>query len=1011
MSADRHARDILPIPDRPARGLTTYDAKDPNTAFPPIEPLLPPPGAPNVLVVLLDDVGFGASTTFGGPCRTPTADRLAAAMGCATTGSTPLRCAPRRGRRCSPAATTTRSAWAASPSSRHRHRATTRCGRTPRLRLATTLKLNGYSTAQFGKCHEVPVWQTSPMGPFDAWPTGGGGFETFYGFIGGENNQWDPALYSGTTPIEPPATAEEGYHLTEDLADHAIGWVRQQKALMPDRPFFIYFAPGATHAPHHVPKEWADRYQGEFDDGWDALRESTFARQKELGVIPEDAELTARHDEIPAWDDMPEELKPVLARQMEVYAGFLEHTDHHVGRLIDTLADLEVLDDTIVYYIIGDNGASAEGTMNGAFNELANFNGMAALETPEFMLSKMDDFGGPDSYNHYSVGWAWANDTPFQWTKQVASHWGGTRNGTIVHWPHGIEQPGGLRSQFTHVIDLAPTILEAAGLPEPTMVNGVLQSPMEGTSMLYSFNEGDAPERHDLQYFEMFANRGIYHQGWSAVTKHKTPWVMVGGVLPAFDDDVWELYDGTSDYSQAHNLAADNPEKLAELQRLWLIEATKYNVLPLDDRSMERAVAESAGRPTLIHGNSQLFFAGMGRLSENSVVNIKNKSFSVTAEVEVPDGGVEGVIIAQGGRFGGWALYLKDGKAKFVYNVLGIHEFTTEAETPIPAGTHQVRMEFAYDGGGLAKGGDVTLYYDGDGVGTGRVADNPADGLLRRRDHRHRLRVRHHRHPRLHAGDQPVHRPDPLGPDRPRQGRQRPLHRPRGTPPHRHGPTIGAIARKDLPTSRAPQQATGPALPLNVSSSSAPCPRRPPGPRGKIVGLGGATKGARAPLSPRQPHRSPHAPHSENLNQKTRALSPQAPPSVRAPLGTHKYPRGSPRRTPAPGRYPRGSNAAPLRGAAALLLPAPPPSFSRPAPEKMVPPRHLVVTAPQGAGISRDQASAFAFKASNSACVMAPESFSDFAEAIWSVDEPPDDPATDLMYSACAACISCACSS
>jgi arylsulfatase len=337
------------------------------------------------------------------------------------------------------------------------------------------------------------------------------------------------------------------------------------------------------------------------------------------------------------------------------------------------------------------------------------------------MVSKMDEFGSPSSYNHYSVGWAWAMNTPFQWTKQIASHWGGTRNGTIVHWPGGIEEPGGLRSQFTHVIDLAPTILEAAGLPEPTMVNGVLQSPMEGTSMLYSFNEGDASERHDLQYFEMFANRGIYHEGWSAVTKHKTPWVMVGGVLRAFDDDVWELYDGNSDYSQARNLAADNPEKLAELQRLWLIEATKYNVLPLDDRSMERAVAESAGRPTLIHGNSQLFFAGMGRLSENSVVNIKNKSFSVTAEVEVPDGGVEGVIVAQGGRFGGWSLYLKEGKAKFVYNVLGIHEFTTEAETPIPAGTHQVRMEFAYDGGGLAKGGDVTLYYDGDGVGTGRV--------------------------------------------------------------------------------------------------------------------------------------------------------------------------------------------------------------------------------------------------------------------------------------------------
>ncbi|HET6651397.1 MAG TPA: arylsulfatase [Nocardioides sp.] len=720
MSSDRHARSILPIPDRPATGLTTYDAKDLNTSFPPIEPLLPPPGAPNVLIVLLDDVGFGASSAFGGPCRTPTADRLATAGLRYNRFHTTALCAPTRqalltGRNHHSVGMGSITELATSSPGNNSVRPNTKAP------LATTLKLNGYSTAQFGKCHEVPVWQSSPMGPFDAWPSGGGGFETFYGFIGGENNQWDPALYSGTTPIEPPATAEEGYHLTEDLTDHAINWVRQQKALMPDKPFFIYFAPGATHAPHHVPKEWADRYHGEFDDGWDALRERTFARQKELGVIPEDAELTARHEEIPAWDDMPQELKPVLARQMEVYAGFLEHTDHHVGRLIDTLADLDVLDDTIVYYIIGDNGASAEGTMNGAFNELANFNGMAALETPEFMLSKMDSFGGPDSYNHYSVGWAWANDTPFQWTKQVASHWGGTRNGTIVHWPNGIEQPGGLRSQFTHVIDLAPTILEAAGLPEPTMVNGVLQSPMEGTSMLYSFNESDAPERHDLQYFEMFANRGIYHQGWSAVTKHKTPWVMVGGVLPAFDDDVWELYDGSSDYSQARNLAADNPEKLAELQRLWLIEATKYNVLPLDDRSMERAVAESAGRPTLIHGSSQQFFAGMGRLSENSVLSVKNKSFSVTAEVEIPDGGVDGVIIAQGGRFGGWALYAKDGRAKFVYNVLGIHEFATEAEAPIPEGTHQVRMEFAYDGGGLAQGGDVTLYYDGDNVAAGRV--------------------------------------------------------------------------------------------------------------------------------------------------------------------------------------------------------------------------------------------------------------------------------------------------
>lgn len=720
MTPDRHARTMLPIPDRPAPGLTTYDAKDPDTAYPPIEPLLPPEQAPNVLVILLDDVGFGAASAFGGPCSTPNAEKLAAGGLTYNRFHTTALCAPTR---------------AAMLSGRNHHSvgmgsitetATSAPGNSSlkpntKAPLAMTLKLNGYSTAQFGKCHEVPVWQSSPMGPFDAWPSGGGGFETFYGFIGGENNQWDPALYDGTTPVEPPATPEEGYHLTEDLADHAVNWIRTQKALMPDKPFFVYFAPGATHAPHHVPKEWADKYAGAFADGWDAQREKTFARQKALGVIPADAELTPRHDEIPAWDDMPDELKPVLERQMEVYAGFLEHTDHHVGRVIDAIEDLGVLDDTLIYYIIGDNGASAEGTVNGAFNEMANFNGMAALETPEFMRSKMDELGTPTSYNHYAVGWAWAMDAPFQWTKQVASHWGGTRNGTIVHWPDGITEKGGLRTQFTHCIDVAPTILEAAGLPEPTSVNGVMQSPMEGTSMLYTFNAPDADERHELQYFEMFGNRGVYFKGWSAVTKHRTPWVMVGGKLAAFDDDVWELYDGSSDYSQAHDLSAEHPEKLHELQRLFLIEAVKYNVVPLDDRTAERISPELAGRPTLVHGNSQQFFPGMGRLSENSVVNIKNKSFSVTAEVDIPDGGANGVIIAQGGRFGGWSVYLKDGAAKFAYNVLGIQEFAIGAEKPVPAGTHQVRMEFAYDGGGLAKGGGVTLYYDGEAVGSGRV--------------------------------------------------------------------------------------------------------------------------------------------------------------------------------------------------------------------------------------------------------------------------------------------------
>jgi arylsulfatase len=720
MNPDRHARTMLPIPDRPAPGLTTYDAKDPDTAYPPIEPLVPPEGAPNVLIVLIDDVGFGASSAFGGPCSTPNAEKLAANGLKYNRFHTTALCAPTRqamltGRNHHSVGMGSITETATSAPGNSSLRPNTKAP------LALTLKLNGYSTAQFGKCHEVPVWQSSPMGPFDAWPSAGGGFETFYGFIGGENNQWEPALYDGTTPVEPPATAEEGYHLTEDLADHAVSWIRTQKSLMPDKPFFVYFAPGATHAPHHVPPEWPEKYKGRFADGWDVERERTLARQKELGVVPEDTELTPRNPLISAWDDMPDDLKPVLERQMEVYAGFLEHTDHHVGRVIDAIEDLGELDNTLIYYIIGDNGASAEGTMNGAFNEMANFNGMAAIETPEFMQSKMDEFGTPSSYNHYSVGWAWAMNSPLQWTKQVASHWGGTRNGTIVHWPKGIAEQGGLRSQFTHCIDVAPTILEAAGLPEPAMVNGVLQSPMEGTSMLYSFNEPNAAERHELQYFEMFGNRGVYHRGWSAVTKHKTPWLIVDPDVQAFDDDVWELYDGSSDFSQARNLAQEQPERLAHLKRLWLIEATKYNVLPMDDRTGERLNPELAGRPTLIRGTSQLLYPGMGRLSENSVVSIKNKSFSVTAELDVGEGGANGVIIAQGGRFGGWTLYSSEGAAKFVYNVLGIQSFATTAEKPIPAGTHQVRMEFAYDGGGLAKGGGVTLYYDGEAVGSGRV--------------------------------------------------------------------------------------------------------------------------------------------------------------------------------------------------------------------------------------------------------------------------------------------------
>jgi arylsulfatase len=712
-------REILPIPDVPPPGLVTYDAKDPDTTFPPITALRPPAGAPNVLIVLVDDAGFGCSSAFGGPCRTPTFERLAGEGLRYTRFHTTALCAPSRaalltGRNHHSVGMGSITETATSAPGQSSVRPNTKAP------LAEILKLNGYSTGQFGKCHEVPVWQTSPMGPFGMWPTGSG-FEYFYGFIGGEDNQWNPALYEGTTPIEPPGTPEEGYHLTEDLADKAIAWVRQQKALMPDKPFFMYFAPGATHAPHHVPTDWIDKYKGVFDGGWDQQREAIFGRQKELGVISSDAELTRRHDEIPAWDEMPEEMKPVLARQMEVYAAFMEHTDHHVGRLIAAIEQLGALDDTLVYVIVGDNGASAEGTVNGAFNEMSNFNGMAALETPEFMASVLDKFGSPESYNHYSVGWAHAMNTPYQWTKQVASHWGGTRNGTIVRWPNGISAKGETRDQFCHVIDVCPTILEVAGLPQPTMVNGVMQSPIEGTSMVYSFDAPEAPERHDLQYFEMFGNRGVYFRGWSAVTKHRTPWAMGAADVPAFDDDVWELYDGSKDWTQARDLSGEMPGKLHELQRLWLIEATKYNVLPLDDRTAERLNPDIAGRPQLVRGTSQVLFGGMGRLSESSVLSIKNKSFTVTAEVAVGDKPANGTIIAQGGRFGGWALYAKDGKAAFVYNLLGLQRFATEAEREIPQGTHQVRMEFAYDGGGLAKGGDVSLYYDAEQVGQGRV--------------------------------------------------------------------------------------------------------------------------------------------------------------------------------------------------------------------------------------------------------------------------------------------------
>ena len=609
-------RTVLPIPDKPYAGPVYEDAKDPRAVYEPIRPVSPPPGAPNVLVILLDDVGFGAASVFGGPCRTPTAERLAGNGLSYSRFHTAALCAPTR-----QALLTGRNHHAVGMGA-ITEVATSIPGYTSvrpqsAAPLAEVLRLNGYATAQFGKCHEVPMWQTSPVGPFDAWPTGGGGFEHFFGFLGGETNQFAPALYNGTTPIEPDRTADEDYHFTEDMTDRAIAWVRQQSALAPDRPFFMYFAPGATHAPHHVPLEWADKYRGQFDDGWDALRERTFAEQQRRGIVPEDAELTARHDEIPAWDDMPDELKPVLARQMEVYAGFLEHTDHHIGRLVDALDAIHALDNTLVFYILGDNGASAEGHINGSFNEYLFFNGAAALETPEFLASRIDLLGTPQAYNHFSVGWAHAMDTPYQWTKQVASHWGGTRNATVVHWPAGISEPGQVRHQFHHVIDIAPTVLDVAGLPHPDAGARCRAGPA-------------ARGEHALLLRRAARRRPAHHP---VLRDRRKPRDLPPGVDRGHQARDPVDRDGRTARLHRRRVGAvrprgldpgqrprgdQMPEKLQELQELFLSEARTYNVLPLDDRRVERFDAKIAGRPELISGRSQILYGGMGRLTESS---------------------------------------------------------------------------------------------------------------------------------------------------------------------------------------------------------------------------------------------------------------------------------------------------------------------------------------------------------------------------------------------------------
>jgi arylsulfatase len=710
-------REILPIPDIPVKGKMSVDAR--KAEFPAIEPLRPPKGAPNVVIVLIDDMGFGAPSVTGGPCHMPAMQKIYDGGLLYNRFHTTALCSPTR-----QALLTGRNHHSAGMGSVAEIATGAPGNDSVRpnsvATVAEMLRLNGYNTGAVGKMHQTPVWEVSMSGPFDRWPTGDG-FEKFYGFVGGETNQWAPTLYMGTSPVEPWGTAEEGYHVSEDIVDKAIAWVRGTRVMTPDKPFFLYTSFGATHAPHHVPQEYIDKYKGKFDKGWDAVRDETLANMKKKGMVPKDAELTDRPEGVEAWDELNETQKTVYARLMEIYAAFAEHTDDQVARLIEALEELGVYEDTLFIYIAGDNGASAEGTLDGTFNEMVSLNG---VDTPlEESLKRLDELGGPMAFNHYPVGWAHAMNTPYQWTKQVASHFGGTRNATAVSWPNSIKARGEIRQQFHHVIDIVPTLLEAAGLPEPYMVNGIAQKPIEGVSMVYSFNDAKAEDRHVTQYFEMFGNRGIYHEGWTAVTKHRTPWALGQIQLPQFHEDNWELYDTTVDWSQANDLSKEMPDKLRELQDLFFIEAAKYNVFPLDDRTAERFNPAIAGRPDLARGRETMtFYPGMTHMMENTVLNVKNRSHTITAEVEIPEGGANGVILAQGGRFAGWSLYVKDGAAKYVHNFLDLEYSYVDGEEKLPTGVVNIRYHFNFEGDKPGAGGTGTIYVNDKKVAEGKIS-------------------------------------------------------------------------------------------------------------------------------------------------------------------------------------------------------------------------------------------------------------------------------------------------
>lgn len=707
-------REILPIPDLPNKGKMALDAR--KAEFPAIKPLRPPKNAPNVVIVLIDDMGFGAPSVTGGPCNMPAMQRIADDGLLYNRFHTTALCSPTR-----QALLTGRNHHSAGMGSVAEVATGTpgNCSVRPNSvsTIAEILRLNGYNTGAAGKMHQTPTWEVSMSGPFDRWPTGDG-FEKFFGIVGAETNQWAPSLFLGTSPVEPWGTAEEGYHFSEDITDKAIAWIRGLHTMTPDKPFFLYLSFGATHAPHHVPKEWIEKYKGKFDKGWDAVREETLANMKAKDVVPPDTVLTNRPEGVLAWDELNETQKKVYARLMEVYAGFAEHTDAQVMRLIKVLEEIGVFDDTLFIYIAGDNGASAEGGLDGTLNELMNINGI--FPQIESVIDRIDTAGGPRAYNHYPVGWAHAMNCPYQWTKQVASHFGGTRNSMALSWPKCIKAKGEIRQQFHHVIDIVPTILEAAGLPEPYMVNGIAQKPLEGVSMAYTFDDANAKDRHVTQYFEIFGNRGIYHEGWTACTHHSTPWLFMQ--RPAFDADQWELYDTTKDWSQGNDLSKEMPDKLRELQELFLIEASKYDVFPLDDRTYERSNAAIAGRPDLAGDRKTMtFYPGMTHLMENTVLNVKNRSHTVTAELETSEGKTDGVIAAQGGRFAGWSLYVKNGIVKYVHNWMDQEYYYVAASEKLPSGKVNVRYHFDFDGEKPGAGGIGTLYINDKKVGEGRI--------------------------------------------------------------------------------------------------------------------------------------------------------------------------------------------------------------------------------------------------------------------------------------------------